>query len=206
MASTAFNNLNVRLKDIEQILEAHSAITKIKNAENALKHVGNPLMSIFNISNAIISVPGRGRPKEVDALNRAGFVLLCAHFQGYIDDLHAETAKILLSGKVANIDNTIKLIKPRNSNPYPNIINIMFAGLGVYDLMEKIRWQKCSNKTVKERLTKYIEIRNKIAHGAKVTVTKFKLKNFMSYVVTLSEKLDGQIKNDIRSLTKNSPW
>ena len=205
-SSTSYKNLKTRLKDIDQILEAHTAITKFENAKRATESTEQDLKNVSNIINALVSDPGRGRPKEVDALNRSGFVLLCSHFQGFVEDLHDECARIVLDGKVQNVDNTIKLIKPRHSNPHSEVINQMFAGLGIYDLMEKIRWQKCSNETVKRKLKEYIQMRNKIAHGTKLQVTKPKLENFKNYVWKLAEELDKQVKKEIKEITNNNPW
>lgn len=142
MPSTSFHNLESRLKDIEQLLAAHTAITKFNKAQRVAEQAGAELRNISRIIDALVTNPGRGRPSEVDALNRAGFVLLCSHLQGFIDDIHLEVAHIVLRGKVASIEETVKLVKPRNSNPHVEVINKIFAGLGIYDLMDKINLAK----------------------------------------------------------------
>lgn len=206
MASVARINLNNRLTDIDQLLEAHKAITKFKRAEAAAKMPGRALADVSRIFYALVTDPGPGKPKEVDAINRAAFVLLCSHLQGFIDDLHREAAKIVLKGKVQDIDKTIKLIKPRNANPHVEIIETMFSGLGIYDLMQNIRWNNCSNNTVRDRLRKYIEERNKIAHGTQVGISKGKVVQFKKYVETLADKIDGSVAQKIQALTGNPPW
>jgi hypothetical protein len=206
MASQSRQNLNKRLQDIDQLLEAHKAITKFKKAEAAAKNGSGALAEVGRVFDALVTDPGPGKPKEVDAINRAAFVLLCSHLQGFIDDLHKETAGIVLDGKVNDVEKTIKLIKPRNANPHVEIIEKMFSGLGIYDLMQEISWQKCSNKTVRERLTGYIVERNKIAHGTQLGISKGKVEQFKKYVETLSDKLDESVAQNVARITGRRPW
>lgn len=204
--SIALTDLSNRLKDIDQLIEAHKAITKFENAKVAARAAGGDLAKIGGVFDALVTDPGPGRPKEVDALNRAAFVLLCSHLQGFVDDLHKETAAVVLVGKVNDVDAIVKLIKPRNSNPHPEIIDKMFAGLGIYDLMVEIYWQNCANKTVRTRLTTYIEERNKIAHGAQAAITKQKVEQFKRYVQKLAQELDKTVARKAQTLIGQSPW
>lgn len=190
MPSDARRNLDRRLADVDQLLDAHKAITKFNRAEAAAQNGGNQLRDAFNVMTALVSDPGPGKPKQVDAINRAAFVLLCSHLQGFVEDLHRETAHKILATKVNNVDKIIKQIKPRNANPHVDVIETMFAGLGIYDLLQNISWQKCTNKTVKKRLTTYIETRNKIAHGAQQSIRKPQVEKFKKYVATLADKID----------------
>ena len=206
MPSAARQNLANRLADIDQLIAAHKAITKFKRAEAAARNAGGALADVGRVFDALVTDPGPGKPKEVDTINRAAFVLLCSHLQGFIDDLHKETAGIVLAGKVNDLEKTIKLIKPRNANPHVEIIEKMFAGLGVYDLMQEISWQKCANKTVRERLTNYIVERNKIAHGTQVGISKAKVEQFKKYVETLADKLDEKVAQGVHAITGRRPW
>lgn len=206
MPSSARENLIVRLTDIDQLLDAHKAITKFKRAEAAAQRTGGALADVSRVFDALVTDPGPGKPKEVDAINRAAFVLLCSHLQGFIDDLHREAASFVLSGRVQDIDKTIKLIKPRNANPHVEIVETMFSGLGIYDLMQGISWQKCTNATVKDRLKNYILDRNKIAHGAQVNVSKAKVQQFKKYVTTLADKLDDAVAREVSRITGAQPW
>ena len=206
MPSKSRTDLNERLADIEQILQAHTALTKIKKAEAAAKHAGEDLKHILTVVNALISTPGKGKPAEVAALNRSAFVLLCAHFQGFVEDLHREAASYTLDGKVRSVSDVVTLVKPGNSNPHANIIEKMFSGVGVYDLMHKPHWSKCSNESVQKRLTKYIEERNQIAHGKKPTIHKTKVVGFMKFIVLLADALDSEVGAQITAMTKIKPW
>lgn len=206
MASKARANLTDRLKDIDQLLNAHTAITKFTKAEQAANAAGGQLAQIATVIQALVTNPGKGRPKEVDALNRAAFVLSLAHFQGFVDELHAEIGKLILKGKAADPDAVIKLVKPPRSNPHVNIINQMFAGVGVYDLMDSISWQRCDNKSVKSRLTTYLETRNKIAHGSKEAITKARVVQLKQYIEILADKLDEQVAKKAKLILGKNPW
>jgi hypothetical protein len=118
MPSQALANLNDRLGDIEQLLKAHTAITKFNKAESAAKKIGGELARLTTVINALVTDPGAGRPKEVDAINRAAFVLLIAHFQGFVEDLHTELGKIVLRGKAMDPDAVISLVRPPRDLTY----------------------------------------------------------------------------------------
>lgn len=206
MPSKAKKNLAARLKDIAQLLNAHTAITKFNKAEQAAKTAGGQLAKLAEVIQALVTNPGKGRPKEVGALNRAAFVLSLAHFQGFVDELHTEVGKLILKGKAIDPDAVIKLVRPPRSNPHVNTINQMFAGVGVYELMESIRWQKCNNNRVKTRLTGYLETRNKIAHGSKEAITKSKVVQLKDFVELLAAKLDEQVAKKAKLVLGKDPW
>lgn len=205
MPSKSLNGLTVRLSDIDQLMNAHAAITKFKKAEAAANNAGGGLAQITPIIEALVNDPGKGKPKEVDAINRAAFVLLIAHFQGFVEDLHKEIGEILLFGKVKDPSSVIKLIKSR-SNPYSEVINAMFSGLAVYEVMDAIRWQRCNNISVKSRLKRYIEIRNKIAHGSKEIVRKQHVAQLKSFIGMLAIKIDEAVYSKSSDLLGRNPW
>lgn len=205
MASIAHENLKSRLEDIDQLLEAHSALTKLKKA-HAAAAAGGGLAGIKDVVDALVEQPGKGRPAEVAALNRAAFVLLTAHFQGFVQDLHEEAGRHVLNGKVGDVDATLKSLVPRNSNPHVDIIERMFAGIGCYEVMATISWPRSANATVKRRLGEYITTRNKIAHGQKIKVTKAQVTLYKEYVERLAAKLVGIVSRKVRDATGTAPW
>lgn len=206
MTSNALTNLTIRLKDIDQLLNAHTAITKFKKAEQAAQSAGGQLAQVANVFNALVTDPGPGKPKEVDAINRAAFVLSMAHFQGFVDELHAELGAIMLQGKATDPKAVIKLVKPSRSNPHVNVINQMFSGIGVYELMESVAWQRCDNETVKSRLTGYLTTRNKIAHGNRESITKAKVSQVKQFIELLAAKLDEKASSKAATTLGEKPW
>lgn len=161
---------------------------------------------LAQVIQALVTTPGPGKPQEVDAINRAAFVLSTAHFQGFVDELHAELGGIVLKGKASDPVAVIKLVKPPRSNPHVYVINQMFSGIGVYELMDSINWQKCDNKTVKSRLTGYLEMRNKIAHGSKEAITKAKVVQLKQLVELLAQKLDEKSAAKAKLVLGKAPW
>ena len=206
MSSRSLEAFTNRLKDVEQLLNAHSALTQFHRARKKSENNDGGLNKIAEVINALVVEPGRGRPAEVEALNRAGVVLLSAHFQGYIDDLLFETAHIVLSGKVRDIDGLVKLAKPQSANPHPDIIEKMFNSVGVYEVLDDISWQKAKNEVIKKRLSDYIQLRNKIAHGKQESVSKQKVLQFKKFVEIFTKNLDEIVCQKIKLSTGRDAW
>jgi hypothetical protein len=203
MPSAARGNLANRFQDIEQLLNAHTAIVQISKASRiANATAGSPTAAL----NALVTNPGRGRPRQVDALNRAAFILSISHFQGYIDELHNEMGLIVLSGRAANPAKTIKLVGNNRANPHVDVINKMFAGIGIYDLMDTISWQNCSNESVRSRLKSYLETRNCIAHGTRSTITKKQVETVKKFLLLLGDNIDDVVKLKAHAITGQAPW
>lgn len=126
--------------------------------------------------------------------------------QGFIRDLHLEAAKSMLKGRATNVDAIAKLVTPRNANPHSDIIDQMFAGIGVYNLMAAIKWEKCSSPAVKSRLKQYIEDRNSIAHGRAPSIAKSRVVQFKAFVLLLADHLDAEVAKQIKKVTGTTPW
>lgn len=206
MASQARENLNVRLCDVDQLINAHTAITKFKNAEAAAQRLTGDLSQAANVFNALVTDPGRGKPKEVDALNRAAYVLLTSHFQGFIDDLHKEVGLLIIGNNAANPDKVVKMLGNNRANPHDDVINRMFASLGLYDVMDQISWRNCNNKSVKNRLTTALRTRNKIAHGARESITKANVTQLKGFVVHFADELDAEVRIKAHPIIGRYPW
>ena len=206
MPSQARDNLNNRLGDVDQLLNAHTAITKFKNAEAAAQRLTGDLSQAANVFNALITDPGRGKPKEVDALNRAAYVLLTSHLQGFVDDLHKEVGLLIVGNNAAKPEDVVKMLGNSRANPHVGVINKMFAALGLYDVMDQLSWRNCNNKSMKKRLTTALETRNKIAHGAREGVTKANVKQLKDFVVLLADALDDVVRQKTNPIIGRYPW
>lgn len=206
MPSQARENLNARLGDVDQILNAHTAITKFKNAEAAAQRLTGDLSQAANVFNALVTDPGRGKPKEVDALNRAAFVLLTSHFQGFVDDLHKEVGLLVVGNNAINPNNVVKMLGNNRANPHVNVINRVFASLGLYDVMDQLSWRNCNNQSVKKRLTAALETRNKISHGGRDRVTKANVKQLRDFIVLLADALDAEVRIKTHLRIGHYPW
>lgn len=205
MPSQALKDLNERINEIDQLLKAHGALTQLEKAQDALKKGGQSLQDVAQVVKLLVSPPGPGRPGEVQALNRAAIALLSAHLQGYIEDLHEETARKLLEGQVPDLDALIRQAPTRGNPNWDNITRV-FSSIGFPDILEKVSWQKCSNATLKTRLREFNELRNRIVHGKAETVHKQRVQNYAGFVRTFADRLDRKVARVYKQLTNQDPW
>ena len=198
VVSKAYDNLSNRLKDIDQLMQAHTALTQFQRARKAAEKAGGELTKISEVVDKLVSPPRRGRRHEVGALNRAAIILLCAHLEGYIEDIFSETAMILLKDrKEEDINWHIEQSLSSFSNPHADRIDRLFASIGLLRITNKLSWQKASNRSIKNRLTSYITLRNKLAHGEQERVDKATVIRFMNFVKVFAKKFDELINNKI---------
>ncbi len=87
MPSDARKMLDTRLAEIQQILVAHT----------------------------ITAGPGRGRKYGVSALNKGGLVLLCAHLEGFLEDLYSEAVTAITNARlsVSSVPDSLKVAGAR---------------------------------------------------------------------------------------------
>jgi len=137
MASRALEDFRERLKEVQQLLDAHSALTRLKNAEAALRAAGGQLPAVAEVVQHLVTPPRRGRPREVQALNSAGIALLSAHLQGFL-------ARATLDGKVRDLQALLNSTRMRG-NPNEANITRLFNSLGYSDVLGGISWQRMSN-------------------------------------------------------------
>jgi len=206
MPSRAHENLGVRMRDIEQLLQAHTALTQFQRARRAAEEAGGELAKVSIVIDRLVSQPGRGRRTEVEAVNRAAIVLLCAHLQGYVREVHSEAAQALLQCKVKDLDVLVERAGSRFGNPHADQIDSLFASIGLPQVMEGLSWQSCSNRSVRTRLSDYIQLRNAIAHGRQLPVHKAKVTSFKRFVEVLASNFDDKLGEEIRAITGTRPW
>jgi hypothetical protein len=205
MPSTALQNLEDRLKEIDQLITAHGALTRLRRAELAIGRAGGGLQAVAAAVNLLVTPPTRGRPGQVEALNKASIALLSAHLQGFIEDLFEEAAAKLLTGKVPDVQALVSNARLRGNPTADNIVRL-FATAGFPDVLDGIRWQKCSNAAVRSRLKALNELRNRIVHGGTEAVGKSQVEQFKAFVQNLAERLDTKVATTVRSVTGVAPW
>lgn len=203
MPSEALSNFQERLQEVEQLIDAHTALVRYKKAE-AVVTTGT-LADVSKVIDALVSKPGVGRPGQVQALNSAGIALLSAHLQGFMVELFEEAAGALLQGRITDLD-ALKDVAPTRGNPNVQNINRLFAAIGFRDILEGLSWQGMSNKTLKAKLRTFNELRNRIAHGKAEVVRKNQLVNYKKVWESLAKKLDKKIAAKIKRVTGQDPW
>lgn len=173
MPSPALEALTDRLKDVDQLMAAHTAVGGLE----------------------------RGRRFNVEGLNRAGVLMLSAHFEGYLEDLMAQALAAL------NTRLDPKPLVRGFANPQPDRIDDLFAFLGMKKPSKSISWQRANPQAVHQNLRKLVETRNQLAHGTTgVRVTKSEVKRFRRYVEGFSQRFDIAVRAQVHALTGSYPW
>ncbi len=193
MASKALKDFQSRLSEVTQLLEAHSALTRFRRAENAAKESNSQnLQNVADVVRHLVSSPGRGRPAEVHALNSAAIALLSAHLQGFIVDLFKEVAERILRNVVQDVDAVIAGANTRGNPNEQNIVKL-FKAIGFTDVLDGLSWQRMSNKQLRAKLQTFNKLRNTIVHGTSEHVKKSTVTNyvgiFQNFAVHIDKKL-----------------
>ncbi len=205
MPSQALQDLQVRLLDVQQLIEAHDALTRLRRAEASLQAGGRELGDIVPVIQHLVTDPGAGRRKQVHALNNAGIALLSGHLQGFIVDIYRESAAALLAGHVQSVEAVIGAAYTRG-NPNPQNIEKMFSTLGFDDVFEGLSWQRMSTTALKKKLRDFNTLRNQIVHGANKRVQKQVLVNHLNVFNNFATRLDAKLRREIRRVTGAHPW
>lgn len=173
MPSGALAALNDRLRDVDQLMAAHETVGGLEP----------------------------GRRYDVEGLNRAAVLMLCAHLEGYVEDLMREA----LQAVDHRIDATPLL--GGFHNPWPDRIDDLFAFIGMSQPCRSVSWQRAGNKAVRDNLEDLVRTRNRIAHGTTgVTVHKGDVTRYRRYVEGFASKLDRLVRTQLRTLTGSFPW
>jgi len=205
MISIALADFQERLSEVQQLVDAHGALVRLRKAEDAQAVAAGNLAEIGKVIDALVSAPGPGKPPQVQALNGAAIALLSGHLQGFLMDLHNEAAVAILDGKVASIDALVK-VAPTRGNPNVDNINKLFASIGFLNIMDAVSWNKMGNDALKKKLRSFNELRNRIAHGKGETVRKSQVENYMKVWGSFSSFLDKKIAREVKELTGAKPW
>ena len=203
--SKALESLDVRMEDVQLLLDSHKHATQRMQVERALAEARG-FEATLEALRTIVSEPGRGRPPALGALNRAAIVLLCAHLQGYFEDVYDEAADFLLGSTVKDVGVLKNSGKSGFGNPHSERVDGLFASLGLPEMTGDIEWSRCKNKQVKARLKEFIQLRNKIAHGERVRVTKRNVTVTKAFVERLAGKFDERLFEVMHELTGQEPW
>jgi hypothetical protein len=204
MPSNARNNFVLRLREVDQLLEAHTALLQFHRASAAASSVTS-LTGIATVVNHLVTAPGPGRPPQIQALNKAAIALLSGHLQGFITDLYGEAASHLLTGHVVSLP-TVVDAAPTRGNPNSKNIKRLFATLGFNDILAGIRWQNCTNHTLRTRLNDFNELRNDIVHGTSTNVNKDVVTGYLSSLKALADRLDAKLRIEIHAIMGTFPW
>ena len=142
-----------------------------------------------------------GRRYDVEGLNRAAILMLCAHLEGYLEDLMSEALSAI------HTDLNPKTLTGSFHNPWPDRVDDLFAFLGMSKPCRQISWQRAGNDAVRSNLERLVQTRNRIAHGTVgVTVHMTDIRRYRGYVEGFTPRFDRLVRQQMRALTGTYPW
>lgn len=205
MPSQALHDFKARLRDVQQLIDAHDALTRLRRAQDALQTGGQELSNIGTVIQHLVTDPGVGRRKEVHALNNAAIALLSGNLQGFIVDIFKESAATILGDRVQDVDALTNAAYTRG-NPNEQNIRGMFNALGFPDIFKDISWQRMSTKSLKEKLREFNTLRNRIVHGSNERVRKQMVVNYLKAWENFATRLDSKLSREIHLIMGQPPW
>jgi hypothetical protein len=160
----------------------------------------------------------RGRPckstqddinSKRDALCKAALIMLSAALEAYCEDLCKESNGHLKE-HVGGLDNEdYKFVdhaiqRSHGANNY-HIINL-FGLIGIpWITYENIGWQKKSSKDIRQELRSLAVARNKVSHGANVSISEAKVLYWREFVFRLADRLEFVTGVHLARITKTPP-
>lgn len=196
MPTRALHHLAKRLDDVDRLLEAHQALSRFRRIETVAIGATN-IVRALEIAQSAFAGPLRGRRWGMDALNRAGIVLLTAHLEGYLEDLFKEAAEAVVNARFDtqyyDLQSFAGQAITRFHNPSPQNVKELFMRLGIRDLLDTVEWAGVPNGEVRKHLGDLVSLRNQIAHGEQPSVTRRRLQREIIFVRKLTKKLDKRL-------------
>jgi len=180
MPSNARQELATRLKDVDELIAAHAALTG----------------------------GGRGRPaqRQGAAITRAGTVLLSAATEAFVEDLFEEAARsIFAATTAADLDQLFRNTSKRLNNADVYKTELLFFNLGLAWVLRGLSWRKFPNETLRSELNKLVQTRGSIAHGRPENVKLQMLRRWKNMIEMLAPKLEEKIANHIAQVTGQRP-
>lgn len=183
MPSEPFKKFKHRLKEVDEIVAARDAICP----------------------------NGAGRPAQQKgaAVISGGTVLLSALFEGFLEEIYERAVdELYQSIPEADRKELKSHTSQKNNNANVHQVNTLFFYLGIPWVMshQKLRWKKCSNSKVQEKLRNLSKARNQLAHGGSRIVRKQTLVAWRDFAERLANKLDEITADHIEDKLGNRPW
>lgn len=191
-------NFEHRIQEFGQIASAKDAIATFDYFYQNLKHLRELTADELVGEIALYSRSSPGNQIESGPLNEAAIVLLSAYLEGFIEELHAEAAYHFLQEKAKPtgvLKALLEYAQDRFSNPKAYRINDLFTTLQIMRVVSKL----APDVKAKE-IDKFIEIRNRIAHGKRVTVTNREIQEFGTLALKVAQGLTREVAKELNEL------
>ncbi len=180
MSSQALQELETRLRDVDELIVAHAALTG--------------------------GQPGRPAQRQGAAITRAGVVLLSAATEAFVEDLFEEAARLVFNGMpAADIDKLFRNTSRRLNNADVHKTEMLYFNLGLPWAVRGLSWKKFPNDTLRAELNKLIGARNGIAHGRGEQVRLQTLRRWKNMVEMFAPRLEAKVADHVETMTGNRP-
>lgn len=181
MPSTARIELDARLRDVAELVAAHSLVTG--------------------------GTVGRPAQRQGAAIVRAGVVLLAAAMEAFVEDLYEEAVGLLWPAAPAADRKALLTDTSRRLNTADvRKTELLYFNLGLPWVLGTMRWQKFSNTAFRKALNELVEKRNQIAHGSKAgSVQLRQLRAWKSLVENYAPRLEARVSAHVTSVTGSAP-
>jgi hypothetical protein len=196
----------------ERIQNQIDRLLSVSSSGDALGDLADRLGDLLQLAKAHRTSGGTraGRRYGLDALNRAGLVMLTGHFQGFVTDLFVEAWKRKYPGS----DPEPALARFGFNNPWPKDIDALFALLGYSKLATtKAEWRQSGSSAgppdsiaepafARERrkhrgyqvLAEMVRLRNRAVHGGRdVTATLNDVTFYLADVVSFAIHIEAAL-------------
>jgi hypothetical protein len=186
---------------VEFVKRAGPLAKEVWLPSQALKSLGRRLRDLDQLEAAHMAV-GKGKKwaRGTAAINRAAVVLLCAHLEGFVEDLFSEGLKVLyprLSPK--------KLVD-QFRNPWCAQVDDLFGFLGIEEITKLVSFTPLSNQKVRAGIDGLVRSRNKIAHGALTSAYVADVRSWRGYVTQFAGRLDSIVSRRLKEQLGSAPW
>jgi hypothetical protein len=180
MPSQAHQELEARLRDVEELINAHTTVTG--------------------------GEPGRPAARQGAAITRAGIVLLAAATEAFVEDLFEEAARLIFADMPNNdLERLFRNTSKRLNNASVHNIEMLYFNLGMPWVLQIIAWRKFPNGTLRKELDKLIEGRNTIAHGRGEMVRLQTLRRWKNMIEMLAPRFVAKLADRVEEATGQRP-
>lgn len=187
MPSQAMVDFKSRLDDVDKLIATYKVVTGYQ--------VGRPPKA-----KQVAVLQG-------EAVIRAAVVFLCAAIEGFVEELFEESA-VLLSPGLKRSELKKRLFSQtteRLNTPNVDNTNRLYGHLGILWILDKISWQKFTNKAARTWINTLVSKRGDIAHGKKPVVKRETLDRWRKSAEKYAKSIEKQMKMHIEEMTGTVP-
>lgn len=199
----AFKSLKAfeeRTEQIKEIVKAKDALATFDYFSDNLSYLKNLQQDEFVTKLSEYSLSSPGSRISSGPLNEAAVVLLSAYLEGFVEELHEEATYHLLQEKGARagvLKALLDYAHERFSNPKSERITELFESLTINRVISNLKPEVNASE-----INRFVDKRNEIAHGQRVTVTNQDIQEYGLLVMKVAQGLTREVVKAINSIMR----